>query len=152
MLSHGINKECYKCLCRVCGQAACPHRGYRYKRCFGVCVYYKEFRPILDCDNFYLYHFPKYRIKRVFKSPKIRYIDKTNADDIRVMLSEILSLLKPKSAAAIADVNCLRNECICLTCPLSHTCKERCDICIKYKGQHPVKLCAKQVQYYMNRK
>lgn len=150
MLTHGVNHECYKCICRVCGQASCPHRGGEYKRCFSIC-YVKPFvkRPILDCANFYLQYFPKYRIKRVYKSPQIRYVDKTNADDIRVMLTEILQALKPNGITA--DVNCVRHDCLCLKCPLADRCNVRCRLCKNYKGQHPVKMCGNYTLYLMRR-
>jgi len=147
MITGKINPVCYKCICRACGQATCPHRDYKYKRCFGVCMRKKEYRPILDCKNFYLKCFPKYKIRRVYKRPQLRYVDKTNADDIRVMLSEILRLLRPESAAANADINCIKHECICVKCPLSDKCMERCGLCKDYKGQNPVRLCARRAQF-----
>lgn len=151
MLTHGVNRECYRCICRVCGQAGCPHRGYQYRRCYGVCVLGGKFRPILDCANFYLRQFPKYRIKRVYKSPQIRYVDKTNADDIRVMLTEILQALKPNGITT--DVNCVRHDCLCLKCPLAATkCDVHCKLCQDYKGQHPVKMCGNYTLYLMRRK
>ena len=147
MMTSKMNPVCYRCICRVCGQAACPHRGYKYKRCWGVCVANKEYRPILDCKNFYLQCFPKYRIKRVYKRPRVRYVDKTNADDVRIMLTKILNILEPEGAAANADINCIKHECICVNCPLSDRCMERCDLCKDYKGQNPVRLCARRIQH-----
>lgn len=146
MLTHEINPICYRCICRVCGQTGCPHRTNQYKRCMS-CWENARYRPILDCQNFYLKCFPKYRVKRVLTRPKIRYVDKTNEDDIRVMLTEILRILRPESASAAADVNCVRNNCICLSCPLADRCKDRCDLCKDYKGQIPVRMCGKRLQY-----
>lgn len=143
MLISEVNHVCYKCICRVCGQAGCPHRSGRYKRCVS-CWQSQKFRPILDCANFYLALRPKFMIRRVYIKPKIRYIDKTNADDVRVMLSEILRILKPESASATADVNCIRNKCICITCPISDRCNDRCLLCKQYKGQYPVRLCGRR--------
>lgn len=143
MLTHEINHACYKCICRVCGQAGCPHRNGKYKRCVG-CWQAHKFRPILDCANFYMALRPKYTIRRVHSKPKVRYVDKTNADDVRVMLTEILRILRPDSATATADINCTRNKCICLTCPIGDRCKDRCCFCTKYKGQHPVRLCGRR--------
>ena len=142
MVTHKINPVCYRCICRVCGQRGCPHRPNNYKRCFGVCIANCEFRPIIDCKNFYLKQFPKYRIRRVYSRPKVRYIDKTNADDTRVMLTEILRILRAGTSPVMADVNCVRNRCICLTCPLADRCEDKCKQCKEYKGQNPVKLCA----------
>ena len=145
MLVHEINHECYKCICRVCGQAGCPHRTGWYKRCVR-CWENHKCSPILDCKNFYLKYFPKYRIKRIYKRPKIRYVDKTNADDVRIMLTEILRILRPESAVSHSDINCVKNECICLSCPLSHACADRCGNCREYKGQYPVRMCGKRLQ------
>lgn len=145
MIAHGVNKICYRCICRVCGQAGCPHRKNRYKRCY-ICVTSQQFKPILDCDNFYLKYFPKYRIKRIYCKPAVRYVDKINADDIRVMLSEILGLLKSGGSTSVNDVNCVRNHCICITCPVYATCKERCKICRDFRGQFPVRMCGKRLQ------
>lgn len=145
MIAHGINKVCYRCICRVCGQAGCPHRYYRYKRCF-KCFQYQDYKPIIDCDNFYLKCFPKYRIKRIYSKPEVRYVDRTNADDIRVMLSEILGLLKSGGNSSVNDVNCVRNHCICITCPIHTKCQDRCKLCCDYKGQRPVRMCGKRLQ------
>lgn len=145
MLTAEITHACYKCICRVCGQAGCPHRTNRYKRCVR-CWEQHKCSPILDCKNFYLKYYPKYRIKRVYSKPKVRYVDKVNADDVRVMLAEILRILRPESATATADVNCIRHNCICLTCPIADRCNERCLLCKDYKGQRPVWLCGRRVQ------
>lgn len=142
MIDYEIKHICYKCICRVCGQAACPHRNDRYKRCFH-CWSTLNYAPILDCKNFYFRFFPRYRIKRVYSTPKIRYVDKTNADDIRVMLTEILTLLK--SPQVQADINCIRNKCLCLDCPGWDRCDDKCNMCRNYKGEHPVKLCARRL-------
>lgn len=146
MITYEIPRPCYRCLCRVCGQVGCPHRDYKYKRC-QVCWSMHDFRPILDCQNFYFKFFHKYRIRRIYKVPKVRYVDKTNADDIRVMLTEILSLLQSGSKTSpTTDVNCIRNECLCLSCSYFASCKERCDLCGDYKGQFPVSMCGKKTQ------
>ncbi len=151
MIGHGVNKYCYRCLCRVCGGVGCPHKAIGYaNRCIARC-FAKGFnpRPILDCDFFYFCCAHKYRIKRVYKSPQIRYVDKTNADDIRVMLTEILQVLKPNGIAA--DVNCVRGDCLCLKCPMIDKCDKRCKLCKDYKGQHPVKMCGNYTLYLMRR-
>lgn len=148
MISHGINNNCYRCLCRVCGAAECPHKLIGYpNRCSARCWFRKsgfDPHPILDCDFFYFKVFHKYRIRRIYKIPEVRYVDKTNADDIRVMLTDILNLLK--SSAAPADVNCVRHQCICLNCPVSDYCDDRCNFCKSYKGEYPVKLCGRRLQ------
>lgn len=145
MIGHGVNPECYRCLCRVCGAAACPHKLYGYNnRCAARCwIRFGGFKahPILDCDFFYFKFCHKYRIRRVYKQPEIRYVDKTNADDIRVMLTEILGLLRAEERY---DINCVRHECLCLSCPIRDRCSDRCLMCVDYKGQHPVKLCGKR--------
>ena len=145
MITYSIEPICYKCICRVCGQLGCPHRRGEYKRCF-LCMIRHDYSPILDCKNFYRREYPRFRVRRIYKKPSVRYVDKTNADDIRVMLTEILSLLGSGSAPE-ADVNCIRHSCLCLSCPLSSKCSERCKLCNEYKGQHPVKLCAQLVLY-----
>ena len=145
MITYEIPRQCYRCLCRACGQIGCPHRDYKYKRC-QVCWSDHSFRPILDCENFYFKFFHKYRIRRIYKIPKVRYVDKTNSDDIRVMLTEILSLLQNGSKTSpTTDVNCIRQECLCLSCEYFASCKDRCDMCKNYKGQYPVRLCAKKL-------
>ena len=146
MISHEIPRECYRCLCRACGHAGCPHRDYIYKRCEN-CWYSHKFRPILDCENFYFKMFKRYKVRRVRSKPIIRYVDKTNADDIRVMLTEILTLLRSGSESSpVTDVNCVKHNCLCLSCNYFPNCKERCKICRSYRGQHPVKMCALKLQ------
>ena len=141
MITYEIPRQCYRCLCRVCGQIGCPHRDYKYKRC-QICWYTHEFRPILDCMNFYFKFFHKYRIRRIYKIPKVRYVDKTNSDDIRVMLTEILSLLHSESESSpTTDVNCIRHQCLCLSCSYFSSCADRCVMCKDYKGQFPVRMC-----------
>lgn len=149
MISYGVNPACYKCLCRVCGAAACPHKLYGYPsrcdaRCWNCFGGYRA-HPILDCDFFYFKMFPKYRIKRIYRKPKIRYVDKTNADDIRIMLTEILRLISADERAR-SDINCVRNKCLCLSCPIFSSCSDRCSLCHDYPGQRPVKLCGKRLQ------
>lgn len=145
MITREIPRPCYRCLCRACGQVGCPHRNYKYKRC-RVCWSMHIFRPILDCENFYFKFFHKYKIVRIRKLPKVRYVDKTNSDDIRVMLTEILSLLQFGSKSSpLTDVNCIRQECLCLSCNYFSSCKDRCDIC-SFKGQFPVSFCGSKLQ------
>lgn len=145
MIKSEILPECYTCICRACGHLGCPHRNGKYKRCY-LCTVRGERRPILSCTNFYRKEYPRYRIKRVYKSPKIRYVDKTNADDIRVMLTTIIGLLSP-GTSPVTDVNCVRHDCLCLKCSLFTTCESKCKLCVDFKGQHPVKLCANKVLY-----
>ena len=146
MITHEIPRPCYRCLCRACGQSGCPHRNYKYKRC-QVCWAMHCFRPILDCENFYFKFFHRYKIVRIRKIPKVRYVDKTNSDDIRVMLTEILSLLQSGSTASpLTDVNCIRQECLCLSCSYFPGCNDRCDICGDYKGQYLVFFCGSKLQ------
>lgn len=77
----------------------------------------------------------------------MRYVDKTNVDDIRVMLTEILSLLESGSRTSpVTDVNCIRQDCLCLRCSYFSTCNFRCDLCRDYRGQNPVKLCGLKLQ------
>lgn len=91
--------------------------------------------------------FKRYRIRRVLARPKVRYVDRTNADDIRVMLTEILELLKSGSPSSpVTDVNCIKNDCLCLKCDYFSRCKVRCDLCRKYKGENPVKMCGLKLQ------
>ena len=148
MIGHGITRECYKCLCRVCGAAECPHKLIGYpNRCSARCWFQRngfEPHPILDCDFFYFKICHKFRIRRIYKIPEVRYVDQTNADDIRVMLAEVLQLLK--SGSAPADVNCVRNNCLCLQCPVSDQCQDRCKYCRSYRGERPVKLCGRRLQ------
>lgn len=142
MITCYINPECRYCICRLCGQASCPHRTRNIKRC-NLCWRNHDYRPILDCKNFYFKGYPKYKIVRVLKSPQVRYVDKTNADDIRVMLTEILELLRSGSSnSPITDVNCVRHNCLCLNCRYFSDCDKRCNLCTNYRGEHPVKLCA----------
>lgn len=146
MITHEIPSICYHCLCRVCGQAGCPHRGYRRKRC-NECWFSHDFKPILDCDNFYFKFFKRYKIRRIYSRPAVIYVDKTNSDDIRVMLTEILELLRSGSPSSpLTDINCIRQKCLCLKCGYYSTCKIRCELCVKYKGEHPVKLCGVKLQ------
>lgn len=140
MITTYIPPECYRCICRVCGQLGCPHRTRNVKRC-AICWERHKLSPILDCKNFYRREFPRFRIVRKYKIPEIRYVDKTNADDIRVMLAEILRLLK-SADSPVTDVNCLRHDCLCLKCSWFISCQDRCKLCTKYRGEHPVKLCA----------
>lgn len=92
MITYFIPHICYKCLCRVCGQRGCPHRFRQEKRCVS-CWRSHEYRPILDCTNFYFRHFHKYKVRRVHKAPKIRYIEKFSDGDVAQLLGEILRLL-----------------------------------------------------------
>lgn len=144
MIKFDIAPECYKCICRVCGQLGCPHRTRKVKRCM-LCLERNKRSPILDCMNFYRKEFPRFRVKRVYKIPDIRYVDKTNADDIRVMLSEILELLRSGESPR-QDVNCIKNDCLCLHCSFFSSCKERCALCRDFKGQRPIKMCALKMQ------
>ena len=151
MIGHSINHDCYKCLCRVCGAVGCPHKAHGYPsrcaaRCW-TCFGDNKPHPILDCDFFYFKQLHKFRIRRIYRIPEIRYVDKTNADDIRVMLTEILRILNADGADAAPDVNCVRNNCICLSCPVKDRCSDRCSRCRDYKGQYPVKLCARRLQF-----
>ncbi|MCM1165877.1 MAG: hypothetical protein NC299_09740 [Lachnospiraceae bacterium] len=147
MITYEIPRPCYRCLCRVCGQAGCPHWNGRYRKRCNDCWYSHDFRPILDCENFYFKFFKRYRIRRVYRRPKVRYVDKTNADDIRVMLTEILELLRSGSSSSpMNDPNCIRHDCLCLRCAYFSMCKERCAFCTEYKGQHPVKMCGLKLQ------
>lgn len=146
MITYEIPQKCYRCLCRVCGQSGCPHRSNKYKRC-AVCWFSHDFRPILDCENFYFKMFKRYKIRRIYSRPKVRYVDKTNADDIRVMLTEILSLLRSGSEnLPTTDINCIRQNCLCLSCLYFSKCTECCQLCTKYRGQHPVRLCGLKLQ------
>ena len=151
MITYYIPRPCYRCLCRVSGQAGCPHWNYRYKKRCNDCFYNHEYRPILDCENFYFKMFKRYRIRRKLARPAIRYVDKTNADDIRVMLTEILELLQSGSPGSpITDVNCIRNNCLCLKCAYYPRCDDRCKLCKKYKGEHPVSMCGRKLQLDRN--
>ncbi len=141
MITYEIPRACYRCLCRACGEVGCPHRDYRYKRCY-LCWRDHNYRPILDCENFYFKKIShRYKIRRIASNPKIRYIDKTNSDDIRIMLTEILMLLH-NGNNPITDVNCIKNDCLCLHCDYFARCKISCDLCKSYKGEHPIKMCA----------
>lgn len=147
MITYEIPRPCYRCLCRVCGQAGCPHWNYRYKKRCTDCWYSHDFRPILDCENFYFKMFKRYRIRRVYSRPKVRYVDRTNSDDIRVMLTEILDLLKSGSPSSpVTDINCIRNKCLCLNCAYYSRCDIRCKQCSKYKGEYPVRMCGVKLQ------
>ena len=147
MITYEIPRLCYRCLCRVCGQAGCPHWNYRYKKRCNDCRYSHKFKPILDCENFYFKMFKRYRIRRVLARPSVRYVDRTNADDIRVMLTEILELLKSGSPSSPAtDINCIRNNCLCLSCAYYSRCDIRCKLCKKFKGEHPVRMCGVKLQ------
>lgn len=147
MITYEIPRPCYRCLCRVCGQAGCPHWNYRYKKRCNDCWYNHKFRPILDCENFYFKMFKRYRIRRVYSRPKVRYVDKTNSDDLRVILTEILELLQSGSPSSpVTDVNCIRQNCLCLNCDYFSRCKIRCDLCRKYKGENPVIMCGLKLQ------
>ncbi len=140
MITYEIPRPCYRCLCRACGQVGCPHRNYRYKRCY-LCTIKHDFRPILDCENFYFEKTShRYKIRRVAIKPKIRYVDKTNADDIRIMLTEILKLLHSPNSPT-TDVNCVKHGCLCLHCDYFPNCKIKCDLCKHYKGENPIKMC-----------
>lgn len=142
MITGYIPPECYKCICRVCGQFVCPHRSFKKKRCL-LCWETHQLRPILDCKNFYRKEFPKFRVVRRYRSPSIRYVDKTNSDDIRVMLSEILQLLRSGSAdSPLTDINCIKQRCICVNCAYFSSCDSRCKLCRSFRGEHPVSLCA----------
>lgn len=105
MITYFIPHICYKCLCRVCGQRGCPHRFRQEKRCVS-CWRSHEYRPILDCTNFYFRHFHKYKVRRVHKAPKIRYIEKFSDGDIAQLLGEILRLLN-SPIAPTEDINSL---------------------------------------------
>ena len=145
MITFEIPRHCYRCLCRVCGQAGCPHWNGRYKKRCNDCWLSHSFKPILDCENFYFKFFKKYHIRRIFSKPKIRYVDKTNADDIRVMLSEIISLLKSGSSRSpLTDVNCIRHDCLCLRCSYFENCDIKCEYC-SYFGENPLRMCAIKV-------
>lgn len=147
MITYEIPRPCYRCLCRVCGQAGCPHWSNLYRKRCQDCWYTHNFSPILDCENFYFKFFPKYKIRRVFSRPKVRYVDKTNADDLRVMLTEILELLRSGSEASpVTDVNCVRQNCLCLSCDYYSRCDFRCDLCRDFRGQNPVRICGVKLQ------
>lgn len=147
MITYEIPRPCYRCLCRVCGQAGCPHWNNVYRKRCQDCWFSHNFRPILDCENFYFKFFHKYKIKRVFSRPKVRYVDKTNADDLRVMLTEILGLLRSGAPTSpTTDVNCVRQNCLCLKCSHFERCDVRCNLCLDYRGQNPVIMCGLKLQ------
>ncbi|GEM_PF-6221251 len=151
MITYEIPRPCYRCLCRVCGQAGCPHWNNLYRKRCNDCWYNHKYRPILDCENFYFKFFKRYRIRRICSRPKVRYVDKTNADDIRVMLKEILELLHSGSPSSpTTDVNCIKNNCLCLKCDYFARCDIRCKLCTEYKGESPVRMCG--VKYMRDRK
>lgn len=145
MITYFIPHICYKCLCRVCGQRGCPHRFRQEKRCVS-CWRSHEYRPILDCTNFYFMHFHKYKVRRVHKAPKIRYIEKFSDGDVAQLLGEILRLLN-SPIAPTEDINCIKSECLCLDCPAASICESRCKRCVDWRGQYPVKMCAVRVQF-----
>lgn len=145
MITHFIPHICYKCLCRVCGQRGCPHRSRQEKRCWS-CWRSHEYAPILDCNNFYFKQLHKYKVRRVHKAPKIRYIEKFSDGDIAQLLGEILRLLNSPMVPA-DDVNCIKSDCLCLSCPASQICKDRCTRCVNWRGESPVKLCAIRIQF-----
>ena len=147
MITYEIPRPCYRCLCRVCGQAGCPHWNNIYRKRCQDCWFSHNFRPILDCENFYFKFFHKYKIKRVFSRPKVRYVDKTNADDLRVMLTEILGLLRSGAPTSpTTDVNCVRQNCLCLKCSYFERCDIRCELCRDYRGQNPISMCGLKLQ------
>ena len=147
MITYEIPRPCYRCLCRVCGQVGCPHWSYIFRKRCNDCWFHHDFRPILDCENFYFKFFHKYKIRRVFTRPEVIYVDKTNADDLRVMLTEILTILRSGSLTSpVSDVNCIRHKCLCLSCNYHEHCSDRCDNCRDYRGQHPVKMCGLKMQ------
>lgn len=142
MITGYIPRDCQYCICRICGQSACPHRSRPIKRC-NLCWRDHVFRPIHDCRNFYFKWYHRYRVVRRYRSPEVRYVDKTNADDIRVMLTEILELLRSGSVdSPVTDVNCVRYNCLCLSCRYFSDCDKRCNLCINYRGEHPIFMCA----------
>ncbi len=145
MITHFIPHICYKCLCRVCGQRGCPHRARQEKRCWS-CWRSHEYAPILDCNNFYFKQFHKYKVRRVHKAPKVRYIEKFSDGDIAQLLGEILRLLNSPMVLT-DDVNCIKSDCLCLSCPASQICKDRCTRCVNWRGESPVKLCAIRIQF-----
>lgn len=146
MLTHEINRECYKCLCRVCGQLGCPHRPRSERRCLS-CWRCHVFSPILDCSNFYFRQVKKFRyLGIVHKKPKIQYIDRFSDGDIARLLTEILRLLH-SPVVPTDDLNCVKSRCLCFDCPLGSSCKHRCSCCKSWKGESPVKLCAVRLQF-----
>lgn len=91
--------------------------------------------------------FKRYRIRRKLARPAVRYVDRTNADDIRLMLTEVLALLKSGSPdSPTTDINCIRNNCLCLNCAYYSRCDIRCKLCNKYKGEYPVRMCGVKLQ------
>lgn len=144
MITGYIPRECQYCICRLCGQAACPHRPRPIKRC-NLCWSAHELRPIHDCRNFYFKWYHRYTVVRRYKSPRIRYVDKTNADDLRVMLTEILQLLRTGDQIVRSDVNCVRHNCLCIRCDYFSSCSDRCKLCINFRGEHPISMCAVKV-------
>lgn len=156
MYTFNYPRECLTCLCHVCGQAGCPHWNGSYKKRCNDCFFSHTYKPITICNNFYFKFYPKYRIKRVYRSPVVRYVDKTNADDVRIMLTEILKILRSSKKheqpgadeRSNFDVNCLKYRCLCLSCRLyPDTCNEHCKLCRDYPGQHPIKLCGKKMLF-----
>ncbi len=145
MITHYIPHICYKCLCRVCGQLGCPHRPRHDKRCW-ACWRSHDFKPILDCNNFYFRQIKRFRYTRTHKKPEIRYIEKFSDGDIAQLLGEILRLLNSPIAPA-DDINCIKSNCLCLDCPAVSICKDRCNLCREWKGESPVKLCALRVKF-----
>ena len=145
MLTHEIYSECYKCLCRICGQAGCPHRPRSERRCLS-CWRSHDFSPILDCDNFYFKQLHKYKIKRVHKVPEVRYVEKFSDGEIAQLLGEILRLLKSPLVPS-DDINCIKSGCLCLNCPASQLCNHRCVMCGDWRGHYPVKLCAVRLKH-----
>ena len=138
MITHFIPHICYKCLCRVCGQRGCPHRARQEKRCWS-CWRSHEYAPILDCNNFYFKQFHKYKVRRVHKAPKVRYIEKFSDGDIAQLLGEILRLLNSPMVPT-DDVNCIKSDCLCLSCPASQICKDRCKRCVNLRLSLPIML------------
>lgn len=46
----------------------------------------------------------------------------------------------------LTDINCVRQNCLCLSCDYFSSCKEHCKLCTAYRGQYPVRLCGKKLQ------
>lgn len=146
MITHYIPHICYKCLCRVCGQLGCPHRPRQEKRCWS-CWRSHDFKPILDCSNFYFRQVKKFRYKRiVHKKAQVRYIEKFSDGDIAQLLCEILRLLHSPVVPS-EDINCIKSGCLCLDCPASSICKHRCELCRNWKGENPVRLCGVRTEF-----
>lgn len=146
MMTQRINPVCYRCICRVCGQVGCPHRSDRRHRC-QICMENNRLRPIIDCENFYFHFFKKYKVRRVFRKPSIKYVDRFNNNEVCIMLAEILRILKSDLVPG-EDVNCVKYKCLCLRCAKAGICSIKCKNCKDYKGSAPVIRCAWQHSRY----